>query len=330
MKKFLFIFTIIFSQFAFGQSDCISAIPVCGNSNVSYTPSGIGLIDEELGGCMGSDERMTVWYTFTVGTSGTLAFTITPNDFTDDYDFAVYGPNVPCSQVGTATGQPIRCNYSGLDGPTGLSLTVVHPTVAAQWSGFLNVIAGETYILVVDNFSQSTNGFTLQWSGTATLNSPFNDPTIQPNPFLAPGPANDGVITVCTNPAIFDFSTLSAGIINGNPNFTVNYYATANNALTGTAPILTPISVNTANTYHYTISYTDPTNPANPINSCKNFGTITFVQGAIVVNNATVRACNNNNSGTGVFDLTSVSNAMFADPTATRVYYRTIADMDNG
>ena len=131
------------------------------------------------------------------------------------------------------------------------------------------------------------------------------------------------------NPAVFDFSTLSAGIVNGNPNFTVTYHNNTNDLLTNSNPLGT-VTVNTANTYYYALHYTDPTNPLNPINKCLQTGTINFVQGAITVGNATVNACNNNNEGTAIFDLTSVSTAMFADPTATRVYYRTINDMNNG
>lgn len=335
MKKFVFLFLILLTQFSFAQSDCADvggaggALAVCGNSPVSYTPINDGDVDEDLGGCLSGDEHFSVWYSFTIATSGTLTFSINPVNFSDDYDFGVYGPNVTCSTLGG----PIRCNYSAADGPTGLSATAANPSEGAggpPFSSQLNVLAGQTYFLVVDNFSSSANGFSLTWGGTATLASPFNDPALTPNPFIAPGPNHNGVITICTNPAIFDFSTLSTGIINGNANFSVSYHNNSNDALTNSSPITTPITVNTANTYYYALHYTDPVNPLNPINDCTQTGTITFIQGAIVVNNATVRACNNNNSGTGVFDLTSVSNAMFADPTATRVYYRTIADMDNG
>src|SRR5690606_39727940 len=67
---------------------------------------------------------------------------------------------------------------------------------------------GQTYYLVVDNFSMSTNGFTLQWSGTAELLSPFDDPAIQPYPFQEPGQNFDGIVKLCEFPQMFDFSTL--------------------------------------------------------------------------------------------------------------------------
>ena len=133
-------------------------------------------------------------------------------------------------------------------------------------------------LFIVDNFSSSAVGFVLTFGGTATLNSPFTNPTLAPNPFLQPGPANNGNIVICTNPAVFNFSTLSAQIINGNPNFVVNYYNTTNDAIAGTNPILTPITVNVANTYHYAISYSDPTNPTNNLNKCKQYGTVRSIE----------------------------------------------------
>ena len=331
MKKFLLIFTIIFSQFAFSQSDCGTALPTCGGSAISYTPTGPGLILEDLGGCLVADEHFSVWYTFTAATTGTLEFTITPNVFTDDYDFAVYGPNVPCGNLGG----PIRCNFSGADGPTGLGMGATNPnggggTAAGQWSSALNVIAGETYFLVVDNYLSSANGFVMTFGGTASLTSPFLNPTIQPNPFIAPGPNADGEIIICTNPATFDFSTLSTGIVNGNPNFTVTYHLTANAVLTNTAPITTAINVNTTATYYYGIHYTDPNNVNNPANKCTLTGTITFKQGAIVVNDATLTACSNNNSGVGLYNLTTAN--VYTDPsgTSTFQYYPSLSDMNAG
>ncbi len=329
MKKILLTFLFCLSIYSFGQSDCITAIPVCGNSNLSYTPSGHGLIAEELGGCMATDERFTVWYTFSVGTSGTLAFTITPNNLSDDYDFAVYGPNIPCSQVGTSTGQPMRCNYSGTPGLTGLSLTVPGPGNNNQWSPFINAIAGESYILVVDNYSMSTNGFTLSWQGTAALTSPFT-PSMQPNPFISPGPNQNGEVIICNNPQLFDFSTLSAGILNGNTNFSINYYNNSNDALTGNNPITTPINVNTTTNYIYAISYTDPTNPNNPANTCKEFAIIKFKDGSIPLTPATLTACNNNNAGTAIYDLTT-ANVYTGTQTMTSVkYYPTMTDVNAG
>ncbi|CAD7804225.1 hypothetical protein CHRY9390_01193 [Chryseobacterium aquaeductus] len=328
MKKLLLFFILITSQIFYSQSDCVSAIPVCGNSGFSYNSQDDGNIAEELGGCLSTDERYTVWYTFTIATSGTLTFTIDPVVFADDYDFGVYGPNLTC----TTLGNPIRCNYSGADGPTGLSLTSTDPNggTFGQWSSFMDVIAGQTYYLVIDNFSQSSTGFSLNWGGTATLTSAFNNPALTPNPFIPPGtpsatPGAPNEILKCALPMQFDFTTLSAGIINGNPNFTVTYHDTENNAITGNSPITTAL-VNGTTIYYYRLKYTDPANPTNPINGCFQLGEFKFRQGNIVANNATLTECNNNGAGTGTFNLTTAT--VFGDPTATKKYYTSLANLN--
>ncbi len=74
---------------------------VCGNTDISYTPDGHGDTLETIGGCL-TNERYSVWYTFTIATAGTLTFEIIPNAITeDDYDFAVFGPNKTCANRGT-------------------------------------------------------------------------------------------------------------------------------------------------------------------------------------------------------------------------------------
>ena len=328
MKKTLLLFITLFCHYIFAQSDCPTAIAVCGNSSISYTPTGPGNILEDLGGCLSSDEHFSVWYTFTAATSGTLAFTITSNNLPDDYDFGVYGPNKPCGSLGA----PIRCNYAGSNpaGVTGLSLT---PPYTGYWDRYLDVIAGETYYLVVDNFSRSANGFSLTWSGTATLVSPFNDPILVPNPFITPGlpnanPNSPNEVIVCSNPAIFNFSTLSTGIINGNPNFTVNYYLNTNDMLSGNNSITTPIVVNTTDTYYYSISYVDRTNSNSAISKCKQYGEFKFKLGNFTANDVTLTECNNNNRGLASYNLTNAN--VYADPTFTKKYYPSMNDLNNG
>jgi gliding motility-associated-like protein len=342
MKKLLLFFILITSQLYFSQSDCSTALPVCGNSSVNYTPDGHGAIAEILnqnGGCLSSNERYSVWYTFTVATSGTLAFTIVPNVAATDYDFAVYGPTTNgCTslQTNNVFVRPLRCNYSGTNGNTGLDLSLPLPPPPPstdygnddEWSPYMQVTAGETYYLIITNHSFTLNGFSLNWSGTASLVSAFTDPTLTPNPFLPPGTNHDGNVNICSSPSIFDFSTLSTGIVNGNPNFTVSYHLTQNDALANLNPITTPISVNTTDTYYYGLHYTDPANPTNPLNACVQTGTIKFVIGPIIVNNATVKACSNNKSTTGIFNLTSAP--VYADPAATKKYYPTLADLNAG
>ncbi|PJJ64284.1 T9SS type B sorting domain-containing protein [Chryseobacterium geocarposphaerae] len=336
MKKLLLFSILFLYQIYYSQSDCVSSIPVCGNSDLSYTPTGSGNTQElpipageNL--CLKGGEHFSVWYAFTIATSGTLTFTINPNVFTDDYDFAVYGPNLPCSSISGAS--PIRCNYSGADGPTGLTTTLTGTATDAAWSAYMDVVAGQTYYLLVDNFLSSANGFSLTWGGTATLTSAFNNPAITPNPFITPGvpnaidPTAPNEILKCVLPTMFDFSTLTTGILNGNTNFTITYHNNPNDAITGQNPITTPIMVDAVTVYYYRLKYTDPTNPTNPINGCFQTGKFKFKQGNITASNVTIYACNNNNVGTGSFNLTT---APVYSGTATKKYYPTLNDLNAG
>jgi gliding motility-associated-like protein len=334
MRKNLLFILLFVSQIFFSQADCSTALAVCGNSNITYTPSGIGADNETLGGCL-QVEHNSAWYSFTIATGGTLTFEINPTGPVD-YDWAIYGPNKTCTTRGT----PIRCSSN--DGtaagyPTGMNMTATDttegPGVGDGFVKYMDVLPGETYYLYLDNFSPTVFSFDLTWGGTATLASPFTDPTIQPHPFMPPGnpaanPADPREIVICTNPAVFDFSLLSSGIINGNQNFTVTYHTSQNDALTGNNPITAPITVNTTTIYFYSISYTDPANPANQLNKCKQIGAFKFKNGAISPNNATLTQCNNNNAGTAIFDLTTAN--VIADPTVTKKYYNTLSDLNAG
>jgi gliding motility-associated-like protein len=347
MKKLLLLTVLFLSQMFFSQSDCVTAIPVCGNSNISYDPTGPGTVVDFPGPpnsvpdwlCLKGGEHYSVWYTFTVATSGTLTFEITPNvnvalgpdapGNSADYDWAVWGPSPTCGNLGT----PVTCNFAGMTGtwpnPTGLS---ANPPSApnAGYNAPMNVTAGETYVLIVDNYSHNALGFSLTWGGTASLTSAFTDPTLTPHPFIPPGlpaanPADPNEILKCSLPTMFDFSTLSTGIINGNPNFTVSYHLTSNDAITGNAPITTPIMVNGTTIYYYRLKYTDPANATNPINGCFQIGKFKFKTGNITASDATLFACNNNGAGTGTFNLTLAN--VYMGNNVTKKYYPSMADL---
>jgi gliding motility-associated-like protein len=344
MKKLLLLTILFLSQLFFSQSDCATAIPVCGNSNISYDPTGPGTVVDIPNPapdwlCLKGGEHYSVWYTFTAATSGTLTFEITPNvdiaagpnapGNSADYDWAVWGPSPTCGNLGT----PVTCNFAGTTGawpnPTGLS---ANPPSApnAGYNAPMNVNAGETYVLLVDNYSHNTLGFSLTWGGTASLTSAFTDPTLTPHPFIPPGspaanPADPNEILKCSLPTMFDFSTLSTGIINGNPNFTVSYHLTSNDAITGTAPITTPIMVNGTTIYYYRLKYTDPANATNPINGCFQIGKFKFKTGNITASDASLTACNNNGAGTATFNLTLAT--VYSGNNITKKYYPTMADL---
>lgn len=153
------------------NNDCVNMTPLCSSASVGGNASGPGIAAEGCTGsaCPAGGENHTNWYTFTAFSSGTLNINIVPTDPLDDYDFAIYGPNVTCG----ALGSPIRCTDSGLTGTTGMNSTAGDFTESVLGDAFLqtmNVIAGESYILVVDEWSPNAgSGYTLNFSGTASL-----------------------------------------------------------------------------------------------------------------------------------------------------------------
>lgn len=56
MKRTLLFLLLLISQ-TFSQADCTSALSVCGNSSITYSPSGIGAVNESLGGCLTTGEH---------------------------------------------------------------------------------------------------------------------------------------------------------------------------------------------------------------------------------------------------------------------------------
>lgn len=154
------------------NADCNFATPVCTNQAIADASNGPGIVAEGCSGC-NTSEVYTNWYRIQISTSGTLAFTINPNQNSDDFDPVVYGPNVSCG----ALGSPIRCSYAAAagNGNTGLGNGAAdnsEDVAGDQWVSALNVTAGQTYYILINGWSASSgsNGFALSWTGTAGLN----------------------------------------------------------------------------------------------------------------------------------------------------------------
>lgn len=169
-------------------TNCGGATQVC--NDVAFSGNSAGAGTQELNGtnqgCLGT-EHQSSWYYFQPVTSGTVALTITTSV---DYDFAIWATG-NCASLGA----PIRCSYSATAGNTGmaamnagtpsgcgfLGLFACPPTATADvsesasgdaWVMPLNVVAGQTYIMLIDNFTSNSTPFTLDWtfSAGATLN----------------------------------------------------------------------------------------------------------------------------------------------------------------
>lgn len=154
------------------MQDCSGAIPVCQQTYVqSSSFTGFGGTQEVYNTCLLNNEQASVWYVFTVQTSGTFFFNINTSN---DYDWALYNlTGTSCANIPNLT--PVRCNYSSTYGNTGMvspaSGTAVLSNSASDGPTMpgLNVTAGQTFALIIDNFTQDQNGYTLTFSGTASF-----------------------------------------------------------------------------------------------------------------------------------------------------------------
>jgi gliding motility-associated-like protein len=195
MKKYLllslFTFCIgmsnVIGQVNGPEQDCPFALPVCQTiftQNSSY--SGSGLIKDlpNNQSCLTNEENNSVWYIFTVNQSGPLEMVITPLQ-PDDYDFAIYNiTGKSCSAITNDTLLTTRCNYSAFTGATGLKAGFAQTSAGVSDSNFLapmNVVAGETYVLIVDNFNAGGGGYILDF--TTSLPNPANIVDVTP-PFI--------------------------------------------------------------------------------------------------------------------------------------------------
>ncbi|MFP4664030.1 MAG: PKD domain-containing protein [Bacteroidales bacterium] len=171
------------------EQDCLGAIPLCFNSySTTNSYSGEGHYTGEIpvyggsmaddncpGNCLLGGEVNDVWYTFTVQSSGTVSFTISPNDPADDYDWAVYDlTNAHCVDIASSAGSlQVSCNFCGTagdTGPTGGSADdCQHGNSCTPFNDALNVTEGETYVVNVSNWSSTQSGYSITFGGTAQI-----------------------------------------------------------------------------------------------------------------------------------------------------------------
>ncbi|PID94026.1 MAG: hypothetical protein CSA95_05140 [Bacteroidetes bacterium] len=168
-----------FSQVPTTQ-DCLGAIPVCQESYTQtnvYSGYGSFLEIPSVGSCPNNcmdGEKNSVWYIITVQSSGMMSFEIDPIVQSDDYDWGVY--NITEAECGDIYGDPslqVACNAAGgagYQGNTG-AWSAMGGNSACEGGGNTNkwcldvpVSEGETYVVCVSNWTQSNEGYTIDFS----------------------------------------------------------------------------------------------------------------------------------------------------------------------
>jgi len=168
-------------------NDCIRAVPVCDNGVLNFNSFGPGNDDFastfNKKGCLTGNEHQSAWYQIKIGEhptdGGLLEFVLSPEaGAAEDYDFAIYGPNLTCDNLG----DPIRCSFANASchfcPETGLGNNTVDTSQGAISDGFVSALpvqSGETYYLLIDNFNVSSQGFDLAWGSDVVLDCSILD-----------------------------------------------------------------------------------------------------------------------------------------------------------
>lgn len=234
----------------FGQTpnDCDYALLVCGNTSFGLEPAGVGFDEFSLPGntippCY-SFGNNTIWLRFVIAESGQFTFDLIPESDQADYDFAIYGPNVDCKNLGEA----IRCSSTnpqsaGVPALTGLNLTETDHFEGPGEDGngylqYMDVLAGEEYYMVIDR-PHGSGAFDMDMTGSAVLP---DQPVAHDVPDLTTC-ENDGTIDGF---ALFDLDPLIPEIIQAQTNVSVTFHKSLNDANIGQNPLSSPF-MNTSN-----------------------------------------------------------------------------------
>ncbi|GAB4093948.1 T9SS type B sorting domain-containing protein [Flaviaesturariibacter terrae] len=151
-----------------------STVPQCGGRSVGYQHCGADLSDLN-----------PFWYKFTCYQSGTLAFVITPDNISDDYDWALYdvtGRNV--ADVYTDAGLTIADNWSADGGTTGCSPAGTQQYVCdgpgkPRFSRMPDLEQGHNYLLLVSHFTRTTVGYALSFGGGSAVITDTTPPRLK-------------------------------------------------------------------------------------------------------------------------------------------------------
>lgn len=225
-NQFIALFIIIFLALEMqGQSssDCVGALPFCtstGEGEPTVSPGDGDVSNETALACV-DNEGYSTWYTFTATTDGIFNFILTPVNEDDDYDWALFNiTGSSCEDIPNDANLIVSCNSwgdFGVNGPTGISTALggegnqngPGTTNGPPFNEDLQVLAGETYVLMVSNWSESTEGFNIDVSGST-----------------AGGVYADGYINTLPNQEICEGSPLNLSVnFSGNPlSDTIIYY----------------------------------------------------------------------------------------------------------
>lgn len=181
------------------SGDCDPGVILCDKSPFTVGQLlGTGNVVDDLGSVCDQQcqnpftESGSTWYKWTCDQSGSLEFTLNPLNPTDDIDFAVYElPNglddcsgkiaLRCMLSGENTGSPLS-EWIACTGATGM--VVGDPDTGEScgcqtgdnnYISAINMVSGRSYAIIINNYSQSGSGFSIEFGGSGTFLGPTAD-----------------------------------------------------------------------------------------------------------------------------------------------------------
>ena len=294
-------------------SDCNGAIVLCGDLYTETQASlNAGNVIEATGGCNQGVEQNSVWYTFTVQADGNLSFILDPLNDVDDYDWGLFNITTGgCAGLGT-TSPEVECNSYGdfsFNGPTGISSanggqgTSNGPgtTFGPPFNADLPVVVGQTYALVVMNWSNSLEGYTINFGqSTASLYD-----QVPPVPISATTDCSNLTVILTFSETIVGASVQPTDFTVTGPSGTITVQS-----ITANSPTMADVfTIQLANQVliggTYTLNITNTTGFVE--DACGNLGTqsITFeISDPVAFDVATTTACNGFGGSVTVSNIT--------------------------
>ncbi len=162
---------------------CDNAIPYCDPSNTLQPDMDSATSMSTTPSCFGTSPNQAVWIEFSIYSSGSIEWTGTPLS-SAEYDWAMYDISGGCGSKSLSA-----CNWNygdqgcdfGMDAGASTSCPVnsvtnnCPPEFCQDQTGNI----GETYALLIDNYTGDATDFTLDWTGSAEI-KPKADFSISP------------------------------------------------------------------------------------------------------------------------------------------------------
>jgi len=183
------VFIEVFAQQDLNSTNCSGAVPGCvtpdffisSDNSLDIPDFGTGTVSNPSTnpnnspgnqGCLLSGETTSTFITISVVSTGVLEWSIQGQN-TGCFDWIMWPYNdQTCASLQASTLPPVACNWNGACGGfTGMSSPGNLPNGADQsdFENGINVVAGETYLLCLSNYSSTDQNVNMSFFGSADV-----------------------------------------------------------------------------------------------------------------------------------------------------------------